>query len=108
MRAYDAALKKIAAGIRQAIADQRKWRDRDLQLAKDWKTVSAMPISDCTDPNLTPAGTLGGAQLQGIGGVAPNLKPVEIPTVPTKGLRQKRQGRNCRQIIYGIEQCVAQ
>ncbi len=84
LRAYDAALTKIAAGIRQAQADQRKWRNRDLQLAKDWDAVRAMPISDCTGPNLTPAGTLGGTQLQGLGVAAPNLKPVDIPSIPTK------------------------
>jgi hypothetical protein len=86
LRAYDAALKKIAAGIRQAQADQRKWRNRDIQLKKDWDTVAAMPISDCTDPNLTPAGTIGGSQIQGIGDgiAAPTLKPVEIPSIPKK------------------------
>ena len=84
LRAYDAALKKIAAGIRQAQADQRKWRNRDLQLAKDWDAVQGMSISDCTGSNLTPAGTLGGTQLQGVGGAAPNLKPVDIPSIPAK------------------------
>lgn len=84
LRAYDAALAKIAAGIRQAQAAQRKWRNRDLQLEKDWDAVQAMPISDCTDPNLTPAGVLGGTQLQGVGSAAPNLKPVDIPSIPAK------------------------
>ncbi|NOX94433.1 MAG: hypothetical protein GXP04_04860 [Alphaproteobacteria bacterium] len=84
LRAYDAALKKIASGIRQAISDQRKWRKVDLQLAKDWKVAASMPISDCTDPDLTPAGTLGGTQVGGFGMAAPTLKPVDIPNVPEK------------------------
>ncbi|NNL89023.1 MAG: hypothetical protein HKP25_08120 [Marinicaulis sp.] len=84
--AYKTALKNLQAKINQAQADEDRWNgivdDIDAQIA----SVDAMPITDCTPANLTPAGALNETKF----GVltpeiaAPRLREVDIPSSPKK------------------------
>lgn len=84
--AYKNAIKKVTAKIAKADSQEAASIKAEKDLQKLWNVIAAMKISDCTDANLTPAGALGGTKFADLGENMPNpdIKPVEIPTVPTK------------------------
>lgn len=85
-KAYKDAIKKISAKITTADGQETASIQTERSLQSLWDVVAAMKISDCTDANLTPAGALNGTKFTGLGENLPNpdIKPVDIPAVPTK------------------------
>lgn len=85
-KAYKDAIKKVSTKITKADQQETASIQTERSLQSLWDVVAAMKISDCTDANLTPAGALGGTKFTDLGENMPNpdIKPVEIPAVPTK------------------------